>query len=107
MIEDDHLLADLPLVVLHIVPVEDGHGHDEGGGDGEHGHQHRAHVPGDEAATREEGKYFYLTQLRLRGCIYTVFTHSTVRYDDLQGFASCWPRPQAPHMPPCHTTLRQ
>ena len=52
MIEDDHLLADLPLVVLHVVPVEDGHGHDEGGGDGEHGHQHRAHVPGDEAGSR-------------------------------------------------------
>ena len=45
-----------------------------------------------------------LTQWRLRGCICTVFTHSTVRYDDLQGFASCWPRPQAPDMPPCHTT---
>ena len=47
-----------------------------------------------------------LTQLRLRGCICTVFTHSTVRYDDLQGFASCWPRPQAPDMPPCHTSTQ-
>ena len=48
MIEDDHLLADLPLVVLHVVPVEDGQGDHQRGRDGQHRHQHWADVGRDE-----------------------------------------------------------
>ena len=44
MVQDDHLLADLPLVVLHVVPVQDGKGHDERCGDGEDGDQDRTDV---------------------------------------------------------------
>ena len=35
VVKDDHLLTDLPLVIFHIIPVEDGQGDDEGGGDGQ------------------------------------------------------------------------
>ena len=56
MIEDDHLLADLPLVVLHVVPVEDGQGHHQRGRDGQHGDQHRADVGGDETKQMDKIK---------------------------------------------------
>ncbi len=35
VVEDDHLLTHLPLIVLHVIPVEDGQGDDQGGGDGQ------------------------------------------------------------------------
>ena len=35
VVEDDHLLTNLPLIVFHVIPVEDGQRHDEGGGDGQ------------------------------------------------------------------------
>ena len=44
VIEDDHLLAELPLVVLHVVPVQDGESHYEGGGYGQHRDHHWTHV---------------------------------------------------------------
>ena len=44
VIEDDVLLGHLPLCVLHIVPVEDGQGDGQGGGDDQEGHQDRADV---------------------------------------------------------------
>ena len=44
MVEDDHLLADLPLVVLHVVPVQDGQRHHQGGGDGQEGDKDRTDV---------------------------------------------------------------
>ena len=44
VIEDDHLLAELPLVVLHVVPVQDGESHYEGGGYCQHRDHHWTHV---------------------------------------------------------------
>ena len=44
VIEDGVLLGHLPLGILHIVPVEDGQGDGQGGGDDQEGHQDRADV---------------------------------------------------------------
>ena len=49
VVEDGLLLGHLPLLVLHIVPVEDGEGDGEGGGDGQEGHKDRTNVGGNEA----------------------------------------------------------
>ena len=35
VVKDDHLLTHLPLIIFHIIPMEDGQGDDEGGGDGQ------------------------------------------------------------------------
>ena len=44
VIEDGVLLGHLPLVVLHIVPVEDGQGDGQGAGDDQEGHKDWADV---------------------------------------------------------------
>ena len=87
MIEDDHLLADLPLVVLHVVPVEDGQGDHQGGRDGQHGHQHRADVSRDETKIKMSKIYPVFT---FKTKNIARFTYSAVRYDDLQDLAFSW-----------------
>ena len=51
VVENSVLLVHLPLVVLHIVEVEDGEGDGKGGRDGQEGHEDRADIRGDETRT--------------------------------------------------------
>ena len=58
MIKDNHLLADLPLVVLHVVPVQDGQRHHQGGGDGQKGDKDRTEI----SRQKTENNYLEFTR---------------------------------------------
>ena len=69
VVEDVLLLGHLPLVVLHIVPVENAEGDGQRGGDHQHGHQDRADV------RREETENYSMkaTSQNWKDCILSPF----------------------------------
>ena len=67
VVEDGLLLGHLPLVVLHIVPVENAEGDGQRGGDDQNGHQDRADVG------REETEKYSITSHNWEDCILSPF----------------------------------
>ena len=44
VVKDDHLLTDLPLIVFHVIPVQDGQRNDEGGRDCQKRYKDRTNI---------------------------------------------------------------
>ena len=53
VVKDDHLLTHLPLIVFHVVPVQDGQRDDQGGGDGQKGDQDGTEVGRDQTEKKK------------------------------------------------------